>query len=103
MLFVESISTGEVTLAFFYFFAEEPLHSGKLYIFFLNFLLFERIFIDPTLRSNAIDAPSGMFPGGADGAWRFKIGGYQGPDHVFAKYFRDVVLNLKHHTIFLSL
>lgn len=52
------------------------------------FILCARILINPTPGGNAIDAPSGMFPGGDDGAWRwwFQIGGGdQVPDRVFSR------------------
>jgi hypothetical protein len=66
------------------------------------FFLRERIFFDPTLGGYASDAPSGMFPGGVDGARcrRSQIGGGDlGPDRVFVKSFRVLVVSLKSHDV----
>ena len=66
------------------------------------FNLCARLLFGHTLGGNAIDAPSGMFPGGDDGArwcWSLIDGGGQGPDRVFSRNFRVWVVKFQSYAV----
>jgi hypothetical protein len=76
--------------------------SGSFVLLRLS-ILCARIFTNPTPGGNASDVPSGMFPGGDDGArrWWFQIGGGdQVPDRVFANRSRVLVVKSQSCVVF---